>query len=141
MHTHCVACTPPVLFQVQPETKKKKSLLAQTSPALQPLPLAFCQLPIVSGLSIWPRRRRGQTYRFPYVSVLRTLTWDLCSAGEKSMVNTDGTAPAFGKCLAFKELVMAEPTGSKHEHESENFSQGGRAQRIWGRESATSQPD
>ena len=29
----------------------KKSLLAQTSPALQPLPLVFCQLPLVSGLS------------------------------------------------------------------------------------------
>ena len=47
------------------QTKTKKSLLAQTSPALQPLPLPFCQLPIVSGLSIWPRRRRGQAYRFP----------------------------------------------------------------------------
>ena len=66
----------PMFFQVQPETKKKKkkkkkkekkSLLEQTSPALQPLPLAFCQLPIMSGFSIWPRRRRGQTYRFPYV--------------------------------------------------------------------------
>ena len=44
------------------QQQTKKSLLAQTSPALQSLPLAFCQLPIVSGLSIWPRRRRGQTY-------------------------------------------------------------------------------
>ena len=63
-HTHCVSCTPAVLFQVQPDhetNKQKESLLAQTSPALKPLPLPFCQLPIVSGLSIWPRRRRGQT--------------------------------------------------------------------------------
>ena len=33
----------------------KKSLLAQTSPALQPLSLAFCQLPKVSGVIIWPK--------------------------------------------------------------------------------------
>ena len=98
-------------LKVKQKKKKKRSLLAQTSPALQPLPLAFCQLPIVSGLSIWPRRRRRQTYRFPYVYVLRTLTWDPCGRKE----NTDGTAPAFGKCLAllgFKELVMEESTGS-----------------------------
>ena len=61
LHTACT-CRPPALFQVQPE--RKKSLLAQASPALQPLPLAFCQLPIVSGLIIWPlRRRRRQTSR------------------------------------------------------------------------------
>ena len=65
----------------------------------------------MSGLSIWPRQRRWQTYRFPYVYVIRTLTWDPCGRKE----NTDGTAPAFGKCLAllgFKELVMEEYTDS-----------------------------
>ena len=54
-------------------------------------------------------------YRFPYVYVLRTLTWDPCRRKE----NTDGTAPGGGggggKCLAllgFKELVMEESTCS-----------------------------
>ena len=56
----------PVLFQVLKQTNKK-SLVTQTSPALQPLAFAFCHVPIVSGLSIWPRRRRRQTYRFPYL--------------------------------------------------------------------------
>ena len=43
--------------QVQPE--KTKRLLAQTSPALEPLPLAFCQLPIVSDLIICPKDDGG----------------------------------------------------------------------------------
>ena len=144
-HTHCVTCTPGAFPSA--ETNKQKSLLTQTSPAFQPLPIAFCHVPIVSGLSIWPRRRRRQTYRFPYLNMLRTLIWDPCGRKE----NTDGTAPASGKCLAligFKEPVVEESTGSyiiRHEHESENFSQGGRAQCIrpclWGRGSVTSQPD
>ena len=88
---------------------KKKSLLAQTSPALQPLPLAFCQLPIVSGLSIWPRRRWGQTFRFPCVYVLRTLTWDRCGQKKKHRWN----------CTCFREvsiLTWFQRTGDGRVH-------------------------
>ena len=108
--THCVACTPRYFSKCNLKQTKKNppgtnfAYIATSSPA-------FCQLPIVSGLSIWPRRRRGQTYRFPNVCELRTLTWDPWGRKE----NTDGTAPALGKCLALhglKELVMEESTGS-----------------------------
>ena len=74
--------TNPVLFHSA--TWKNKSLLAQTSPALQPLPLAFCQLPIVSDLIICPKDDGGGKHRAfsQCVYVLRTLTWET-SAGEK----------------------------------------------------------
>ena len=48
------ACTPPVLFQ-DPSAICKKRLVALTSLALQPFPLAFCQLLKVSGVIIWPK--------------------------------------------------------------------------------------
>ena len=108
------ACTPRRCSSTDCNLKKKKSFLAQTSPAMQPLPLAFCQLPMVSGLIIWPRRRHGQTsplsLNASYV-LHGTLTWETCGRKE----NTAGTAPVFVKCLAFfgfKELVMEESTGS-----------------------------
>ena len=99
-------CTPPVLFQVQPE--KKKSLLAQTSPALQPLLLAFCQLLKVSGVIIWPKLPKTTAGANTFSQCVSVLVLSLGRhAGEKKK-NTDGTAPAFGKCLAFlgfKELA------------------------------------
>ena len=92
--------------------KKKKSFLAQTSPALQPLPLAFCQLPIMSGLIILPRRRRGQTHRFPSLR-LRASYSHLGPMRAKRKHRWHCTC--FRKCLAllgFKELVVEESTGS-----------------------------
>ena len=55
-HTHCMytRCSSKCNL-------RKKSLLAQTSPALQPLPLAFCQLPKVSGVIIWPMAKLPKT--------------------------------------------------------------------------------
>ena len=89
--------------------QQKKSLLAQTSPALQPLPLPFCQLPIVSGHSNWPRRRRGETYRFPFVYVLRTLTWDPVRLKRKHRWH----------CICFREvssLTRFQRTGDGRVH-------------------------
>ena len=123
---------------------KKKSLLAQTSPALQPLPLAFRQLPIVSGLIIWPRRRRGKHIAFPsstcFVLSLGT------NAGEKktpmALHLLSGSVKPYS---VSKNWWWKSPQALRHEHESEIFLQGGRAQCIrpccWGRGSATSQPD
>ena len=47
-HTHCE-----YTFGAFPSAIEKKSLLAQTSPALQPSSPAFCQRPIRSCLIIW----------------------------------------------------------------------------------------
>ena len=98
------------VFQVQPE--KNKSLLAQTSPALQPLPLAFSQLPIVSDLIICPKGDGvGQTSRFLSMRLRASYSRFGEIGGRKE--NTDGIAPTFGKCLAllgFKQLLMEEST-------------------------------
>ena len=79
-HTHCVYKSGALRCNL----KKKKSLLAQTSPALEPLPLAFCQLPMVSDLIICPKDDGGGKHRdfSQCVYMLRTLTWET-SAGEK----------------------------------------------------------
>ena len=97
--------------------KKKESVLAQTSPALQPLPLAFCQLPMVSGRSIWPRRRWGQTFRFPcFVLSLGT------DAGEKktpmALHLLSGSVYPY---LVSKNWWWKSPQALRHEHESELF--------------------
>ena len=106
-HTHCVACAPRCFPSGTWNKKKKKkppgknfACIATSSP---------CFLP--ASDSEWPQdlaqttvgANRSLSLR------LRTLTWD--RGGRKE--NTDGTAPAFGKCLAllgFKELVMEEST-------------------------------
>ena len=66
---------------------------------MQPLPLAFCQLTKVSGVIIWPKDDGGGKHHAfsQCVYVLHTLTWETCGRKE----NTDRTAPAFGKYLAF----------------------------------------
>ena len=105
-HTHCVY-NPGAL----PSATWKKSLLAQTSPALQPLP-SPCFLPASESechhLVQTPKDDGGGKHHAfsQWVSVFRdrTLTWETY----RPKKNTNGTVPAFGKCLAFlgfKELV------------------------------------
>ena len=89
--------------------KPPARVLAQTSPALEPLPLAFCQLPIVSDFIICPKDDGGGKHRAASrcVYVLQSYS-HLGDIGGRNE-NTDGSAPAFGKCpafLGFKQLVM-----------------------------------
>ena len=110
-HTHCVykPCAESSKCNLK---KTNKSLLAQTLPALQPLPLAFCQLPIVSDFNICPKDDGGgQTSRFLSMRLCASYS-HLGDIGRRKE-NTDGTAPTLGKCLAFlgfKQLVMEEST-------------------------------
>ena len=92
--------------------KKKKSLLAQTSPALQPLPLAFCQLPIVSGLSI----NLAQTTAGTNISL---------SLRVRASYSHSGLAPMRAKrkhrwhCTCFREvssLTLFQKTGDGRVH-------------------------
>ena len=117
------ACTNPVLSGAT--WKKTKSLLAQTSPELEPLPLAFCQLPMVSDLIICPKDDGGGKHRdfSQCVYVLCTLTWET-SAGEKK------TPMALHLLSEVSSLPRFQTTGNgsrsslqafRHEHDSELF--------------------
>ena len=133
-HTHCVARTPRCFSkrnlkqqQQQQQQQKKKppgtnfACIATSSPCFLPASDSEC-------LSTWPRRRRGQTHRFPFVYVLRTLTW--VPSGRKKNHRWHRT------CFwEVSSLTRPQRTGDgrvhiKHGHESEIFSQGGRAQCI-----------
>ena len=109
--------------------QQQKSLLAQTSPALQPLPLAFCQLPIVSGLSIWPRRRRGKHIAFPS-STCFVLSLGTHAGEKKTRMALHLLSGSVKPYSASKNWWWKSPQALRHEHESENLFQGGRAQCI-----------
>ena len=100
------ACTPSVLFQVQPETTKKKASWHKLSPALQHryLPLAFCQLPMVSGLIIWTRRRRGGGGGGNITLSLNASTCFVLSLGRHTVIRVKRKhrwhCTCFWKCLA-----------------------------------------
>ena len=107
------ACTPPVLFQVQPE---KKSLLAQTSLALQPLPLAFCQFPKVNGVIIWPKLPKttaGANITLSLcVYVLRTLSWETCGRKKKTPMALHLLSGSVWPFSVSKNWPVEESTGS-----------------------------
>ena len=82
--------------------KKKKSLLAQTSPGFQPLPLPFCQLPIVIGLIIWPKTTAGANITLSVnASTCFVLSLAVGDIMMRAKENTDGTALISGSGLPF----------------------------------------
>ena len=106
IHHVDTACAPPVLFPSATWKKKPPgtnfACVATSSPCFLPASKIewrhhLAQTPEDDG--------GGKHHAFSQcVYVLRTLTWETC--GRKK--NTDGSAPAFGKCLAFlgfKELA------------------------------------
>ena len=107
-HTHCMykpGALPQCNLKKQKPPGTNFTCVATSSPRFLP-----------ASDSEWPhhlsqRRRRGQTSRFLSMRLRASYSHLGDIGGRKE--NTDGTAPAFGKCLAFlgfKQLVMEEST-------------------------------
>ena len=144
--TH-TACTPPVLFQVQPEKKASWHKLRLRD--LFPLLSASFQKWVAS--SFGPnsqKRRRGQTSRFLSMR-LRASYSHLGDMRAKTKHRWHCTCFREVSCLSRFQRTgrWKSPQALRHEHESEHFSQG----RLmcfpcirpccWGRGSSISQPD